>query len=201
MDLYFYLCGMLFILTTFGVFENILKICKINKLFASLFFLINLIFYFLPNFYLFGININLNIFLYIFACVIQLFKKNSIKDLISGVLVCLVTISVLVCYNATNMSEQYVFVSSLTYISIAVGFLLFCICKSSFSSMFVGSVLGTICYELVTFDFKKFIAEEFVFFDTNITTYILCSSIIYCICLSVLFVISRSKIKKELTIG
>ena len=197
MDLYFYLCGTMLILSAFGVIEHTLKINKINRIFITLFFLLNLIFYFLPNIYLFGINFNLNIFLYIFVCVLQLFKKNSLKSFFSCVLVCVVTISVLVCYNAICPVCEYSFVTLLVYISLAMGGLLFCICKSSFSAMFVGTTLGAICFEIVTLDLQKYVLQDLVFFDTNIMTYILCSCLSYCFVCSVVYMIKSIKLKKE----
>lgn len=197
MDLYFYLSGTMLILSAFGVIEHTLKINKINRILITLFFLISLFFYFLPNLNLFGINLNLNIFLYFFVCVLQVFKKNTLKNIIGCVLVCVITISVLVCFNAIGMAYEYSFVTPLVYVSLIIGSLVSFVCKSSFSAIFVGTTLGAICFEIVTIDLQKFVTQEIVFFDTKIMTYILCSCMAYCVMSSLLYMLKNIKIKKE----
>ena len=196
MDLYFYLSGTLFILTAFGVFENIFKMCKINRFFATIFFLISSILYLLPSVNIFGIYFNLNIFLYIFVGIFQLFKKSCLKNILGGVLVFFVTIAVLVCYSATGLLHDCIFVQPLFYVAMFVGSLLVCFCKS-FSSMFLGSVFGSLAFELVTLDVQKYILDEVVFFDINIISYILISGILYCLVFAIFCYAKSYKMKRQ----
>ena len=108
MDFYFLICGALCILTFFNVFESVLKANKLNRWLTALMLLLSIIFSVIGDIKILGITISLNLILYLVCFVYLLVKNLKIKSIVLMLLASLITISVLVCYNAINF-ENYTF--------------------------------------------------------------------------------------------
>ncbi len=149
MDLYFLICGTLAILISFGVFESVLKINKLNRFLLSIFLILSCVFDAIKAINILGVNVSLNLILYFVMFVVLFAMQKSIKGIIATILTSLIIISVLACYNAINLEMfEYAYVKPFVYIAIIVGIILYYICPN-INSVFCGTLLGAILFELI----------------------------------------------------
>ncbi len=152
MNFSFVIMGTLAILCAFGVFEGFIKNCGLNRLIVSLFSLIGAILSLIGSVQIWGYNISLNVFNCTLAFVMLLPRLKNIKNIISMFICCLIIIATFVCYSAFDLTNfEYNFVQPYVYMSICIG-LIFSLFVDNVSAVFCGSYIGSIIFEIVTFD-------------------------------------------------
>ncbi len=150
MNLSFVIMGTFAILTAFGVFQGAIKNIGLNRLFVALFFLVGAILSLFNNINIYGIEISLNSFNFTLAFLLLLPKLRTVKSFLSMLICLLLTITILVCYNAFDLTNfEYDFVQPYVYVSICVG-IIFSVFIKNVSSVFCGTFLGTLVFEIVT---------------------------------------------------
>ena len=149
MNLTFVVMGTLTILVAFGVFESFLKICGLNRFLTCIFLLIGTVFSLLGTVNILGYEISFNLFNYFVAFVILMTKIKNVKSFVSAIICCMVIIVAFSCYNAVNLSEfEYDFVQPYVYMSLVIG-IIFSLFSNNIGSVFCGTFVGGIIYELI----------------------------------------------------
>lgn len=198
MNLSFVLMGVLSILCAFGVFESILKICGLNRLLVSLFFLVGAVLSLFGSINIFGYEISLNIFNFTLVFVILLPKLKNAKNIISMLLCSLIILATFVCYNAFDLTNfEYNFVQPYVYMAIILG-IIFSIFVKNISSVFCGSYIGSIIFEIVAFDmFGKNMETNFLLGGEMMVTSIIIICLTYAIFFWLKNFVTNLKLKKK----
>ena len=198
MDFYFLTCGTLFILTLFNVFESVLKANKLNRWLTALVFLLSAVFAVVGDINIIGLNISLNLILYIVCFAYLLIKNFKIKSLLFMLIACLITISVLVCYNAINF-ENYIFafVQPYVYFALGMGIVLYYVCNNV-STAFCGTLMGVVLFEYVFHKTSiKLLEETLVLGKQYCLTFTLISMLSYCLINTFVYILKGIKIRKQ----
>ena len=198
MNLNFLVCGTLCILVLFGVFSSVLKFYGINRWLCFVFLLLSCIFSVTNNVKMFGIEINLNAFLFIPVFILCFLKIGNMKEYFKLVLLTLCIVAVMLCYKTFDNSDfDFSFVGTYVYVALSLGFLL-SIVLGKFSTTFCGITLGTIIFDLIFVEFSQNLqSQTFVLFETKSVIFILTTLISFCIFNFVFCKIFRKKTKKS----
>ena len=198
MNLTFVIMGTLTILTAFGVFESILKVCGLNRFFTCIFFLIGTVFSLLGTVNIFGHEISFNLFNYFIVFVLLMTKIKNIKSFVSAIICCMVIIVAFTCYNALNLTEfEYDFIQPYVYMSLVIG-IIFSLFSNNIGSVFCGAFVGGIIYELISSKmFGASVESSLTLGGQMMTQCILVLCVTFAILFALKIFVSNLKLKKK----
>ena len=197
MDFYVVLCVCLAILLTFSVGESFLKQANIKKYNVIAFLLLSVLFAYLPNIKLWGIEINLNFVLYFAGFVFMFFKTKSVKDIIKMFITFCVSLTLSVCYNSLNFL-QFEFAYFQPYIILAIAIGVICSMTTiKYNTIYCGLFGAVFVSELIRSGNVMYQSQnKFCLGDFQFSTLMLVGLLSYVVCL--FFIKQGQNIKQKI---